>query len=337
MKEVKLIGLTGFHKKQLSVVSAKKILKLISRMNVDYEINEDFFKHKNSKPLEEFKSDIVFSFGGDGAMLSAVRVLSEKEIPLAGINFGKKGFLTSLNQHNFINTLQSMIEGNYEIKSKTRLQAFADGEKLPPALNDVSLSPRKSLTAMDYSVKTKNHFFSDSADGVLISTPTGSTAYSRSLGGPLIDDETKTFLISPINSMLFTSKVIIDDEETIEIKRMRSRWKTEVVVDGRIRHALENELILEKSKKDAFFAYPTKPSKSSDISKSRFAELTPTAKLIYKLLQFNGHMTQFDLIEETRIPGRTLRRSLELLSEQGHITQKTSAGDKRKKIYYLKS
>lgn len=336
MKKIKLVGITGFHKKQFSVISAKKTIKLISRLNVDYEINESFFKHKSSKPLKDFKSDIVFSFGGDGALLSAVRALSEKEIPLVGVNFGKRGFLTILDQHNFTNTLQSMIEGNYEIKSKTRLQAFADGEKLPAALNDVSLSPRKSVVSMDYSVKTKKHLFNDSADGVLISTPTGSTAYSRSLGGPIIDDETNTFMISPINSMRFASKLVIDDKETIEIKKMRSRWKTEVVVDGRIRCDLENELIIKKSKKDAFFAYPTKTLDSKNVSKNRFAELTPTAKLIYKVLEFNGHMTQFDLINETKLPGRTLRRALELLSEKGFVTQKTSAGDKRKKIYYLK-
>jgi len=201
-------------------------------------------------------------------MLSTVRALSEKEIPLVGINFGKKGFLTVLNQHNFTNNLQSLIEGNYEIKAKTRLQAFADGEKLPVALNEVSLTPQKSVVSMDYFVKTKNHSFNDSADGVLISTPTGSTAYSRSLGGPIIDDETNSFLVSPINSMLFTPKLLIPDDETIEIRRMRSRWKTEVVVDGRMRHPLENELILKKSKKDAFFAYPIKPSDSSDIPKN---------------------------------------------------------------------
>jgi len=337
MKKIKLVGITGFHKKQFSVVSAKKTLKIIDRMNVDYEINEDFFKHKNSKPLDDFKSDIAFSFGGDGAMLSAVRVLSEKEIPLVGINFGRKGFLTVLHQHNFTNTLQSMIEGRYEIKSKTRLQAFADGEQLPAALNDVSLSPQKSVAIVDYSVKTKNHFFNDSADGILVSTPTGSTAYSRSLGGPMIDNETNTFLISPINSIFFASKIVVDDNETIKIKKMRSHWKAEVVVDGRIRHSLENELILKKSKKDAFFAYPTKSPDTSDISKGKFSELTPTAKLICKLLEFNGNLTQSDLIGETQLPGRTLRRSLESLSEKGFVTQKTSVGDKRKKIYYLKS
>lgn len=333
MAKVKTAGITGITKNKPAISAAKKSIKLIEKAGLDYEIDDAFMKGKPQLPIKDFKSDMIFCFGGDGTILATFRKLGEKQIPVLGINFGEKGFLTSLNQQNFMNAIPSILEGNYKLEKRTRLQAFADGEKLPLALNDIALCPVKSVTVLNYSVKTENNFFSDSADGILVSTPTGSTAYSLSLGGPIIEEKTPVLIISPINSLCNTSKVIVNNNEKIEIEKISSKSKCEVILDGFFRHELAKLLEIKKAQKDAILAVPSEIPKISKFSAEKFRELTPTAKLVYKVLEFRKNMTQQGIIAETQLPGRTVRRSLELLLEKNFTIQKQSPGDMRQKIY----
>lgn len=191
----------------------------------------------------ELTSDItaLISIGGDGTMLRAATYVRDKNIPIVGINAGRLGFLATVQQENIEELLQKVIEGNYSISKRSllSLDSKPKNEDLVAvnfALNEVTVS-RKDTTSM-ITIETylnDEYLTSYWADGLIISTPTGSTGYSLSCGGPIVTPSAKSFVITPIAPHNLNARpLIITDDTEIKLKISGREDEYLVSLDSRI-------------------------------------------------------------------------------------------------------
>ena len=178
------------------------------------------FSHRDELP-----SDIAFmlSLGGDGTMLSAVSLLRDSEIPVTGINLGRLGFLASINKENIETALKALMNREYTIQKRTLLSVDAEGLELfggdSFALNDITILKRGSSAMITVSVYLNDELLNAYwADGIIFATPTGSTAYSLSCGGPIILPGSGNFLITPISPHnLNVRPMVISDSDILSV------------------------------------------------------------------------------------------------------------------------
>jgi len=168
--------------------------------------------------------DFMLSLGGDGTMLSAVSILRDSETPITGINLGRLGFLASINKANIEPAINSLLNGEYSIERRTLLSVKAEGMTLfngdSFALNDVTILKRASSAMITVSVYLNEELLNAYwADGIIFATPTGSTAYSLSCGGPIILPGSGNFVITPISPHnLNVRPLVISDNDILAIQ-----------------------------------------------------------------------------------------------------------------------
>lgn len=193
------------------------------------EANVDLCDHCNviatTEELINEKIDFVFTLGGDGTILSAVTLIKDTNIPILGINLGRLGFLAIIEKKNIGNAIDQLLEGRYTIEERSMIQLKGAEELFGDesfALNDFTLHKR------DTSAMIKVHTFIDGsflnsywADGLVVSTPTGSTGYSLSCGGPIVFPNSGNFIITPVAPHDLNARpVVLSDKKelTFEIE-----------------------------------------------------------------------------------------------------------------------
>jgi len=198
------------------------------------------------------KVDFLFSLGGDGTLLDTITLVRDSGIPVIGINLGRMGFLASIPKENIQSVLDSLSSGEYTIDKRTLLRldnAEKSFGKLNFALNEVSIHKENNSSMITIHVWVDDQFLNAYwADGLLISTPTGSTGYSLSCNGPIIFPDLQSFVISPISSHnLSVRPIVIPDTSIIRI-RVEGRDKQYFVgLDSRSTlFDSEDELIVRK-------------------------------------------------------------------------------------------
>ena len=172
---------------------------------------------------EDLKADLLFSIGGDGTILDTVPFVLNSGIPVVGINMGRLGFLSSISKNEIDMAVNSVLTGDYSVEQRTLLELVSPEkvfEDVKYALNELNVirNPEHSLLAIKVFVDDiyLNTYW---GDGILLATPTGSTAYSLSAGGPIIAPNAKNFVITPIATHNLTVRpVVIPDDSTIRIQ-----------------------------------------------------------------------------------------------------------------------
>jgi NAD+ kinase len=162
--------------------------------------------------------DFMFSLGGDGTFLETVTLVRDSGIPVLGVNTGRLGFLSYISQENLSESLDSVFSGKYDIEERMLLKVEASGNVLnvlDVALNEVRIS-KSSGALITIHVKINDEFLSAYwADGLLLSTPTGSTAYNLSVGGPIVVPESNSFVLSPIAPHNLTVRPLVLPDSAI--------------------------------------------------------------------------------------------------------------------------
>ena len=172
---------------------------------------------------EDLKADLLFSIGGDGTILDTVPFVLNSGIPVVGINMGRLGFLSSISKNEIDMAVNSVLTGDYSVEQRTLLELVSPEkvfDDVKYALNELNVirNPEHSLLAIKVFVDDiyLNTYW---GDGILLATPTGSTAYSLSAGGPIIAPNAKNFVITPIATHNLTVRpVVIPDDSTIRIQ-----------------------------------------------------------------------------------------------------------------------
>ena len=166
--------------------------------------------------------DFLFSIGGDGTLLSAVHSLAGREIPVVGINFGHLGFLTTAGRDDFERLVDDLLEGNYTVEPRTLLHVETNPVHTVPfaaALNEVSLHRIDDTSLLRTALYVDQDFVASyDGDGLLVATPTGSTAYSLSCGGPILTPDSGCFVVTPIAvHNLSLRPIIVPDTSTLRL------------------------------------------------------------------------------------------------------------------------
>jgi NAD+ kinase len=284
--------------------------------------------------------DLIISAGGDRGILDYFHKMVTDSAPVLGIyESDSTGFLAQLDVRDLEASLNRVNKGNFEID-----QVFRIAVKVEPVLNDVAVFPSKSATLMEHVLRIDDKtVWRDNSDGLILSTPTGSTAYSMSAGGPLVLQKSQVFVVVSVNSLDNTRRpLIVPNDTTVEVADIVSRYHCEIVLDGGTRMGIKKSLQCSKHQVPAKLIRLS--GNSSVISliakKVRLAEdllsMPPSAKLLLKTLEYEGALGQRDLSTRTMLPERTVRLALRHLLTRGYVKKKTSLRDARQRIYELK-
>ena len=202
------------------------------------------------------ESDIVISVGGDGTFLETARLCLEK--PIIGINTGTLGYLTEISPKNIEMVLKNILEGNYDIENRMMLEGeiikpSGDVIEIPESLNEIAIS-KNTFGVVRFEVAVNEKLINSyTADGILICTPTGSTAYNLSCGGPIVDPGANIMTLTPIapHSILNRSIILSDDSIVdIEITELRKNTTSYALYDGKAIEVFSGDIIrIKKSDK----------------------------------------------------------------------------------------
>lgn len=190
------------------------------------------------------QTDVLIVLGGDGTFLRAARAVTEIDVPLLGINLGKVGFLSKAEAHELETVLEQLRTGRFTLRDRMGLTACVLPAGRPsdawyPALNDIVVA-RGSLARvvrLDVTID-ESHLATFVADGLVVSSPTGSTGYSFSAGGPILDPQSRNIVVTPIAGYLSTIRSIVVSPHQVVRARVVDAHEALVSVDGREDHRI---------------------------------------------------------------------------------------------------
>jgi len=184
-------------------------------------------------------ADLVMSIGGDGTMLFASRLTRETGTPILGINRGRLGFLADVTPDELISSVDNVLAGNFTTDSRllleARLHKTSGEDAVAYALNDIVLQRRETGRMVDFETRVGGQYVNThSGDGLIVATPTGSTAYALSCGGPIIEPQLDAVVIVPVCPHTLTDRpIVISADQSIEVSLLqRDETKAEITVDG---------------------------------------------------------------------------------------------------------
>ncbi|HZI58693.1 MAG TPA: NAD(+)/NADH kinase [Verrucomicrobiae bacterium] len=206
--------------------------------------------------LPSVAPDFVIVLGGDGTLLSTARCVAHADIPILGINLGSLGFLTEVKQEEIEQALADVDAGRCELSLRPMLhcQVQRDGKCVATyeALNEVVLNQSAVARITDFEVRVNGNFVANyKADGLIISTPTGSTAYSLAAGGPILSPDVPGFVITPVASHALTNRpLVVQDTAVIETRILVTREQAFLTVDGQVGTQLDECDVVRCRKSD---------------------------------------------------------------------------------------
>jgi len=257
------IGIYGqfYHKDSETYIQL--ILEVLQKKEVEIVVEEKFLKSinkhkdisKNYSNVSSFKTiddsyDFFLSIGGDGTLLKSVTYVRDLGIPIIGINTGRLGFLATIQKEEIAQSLSKILNGDYYISERSLLSVETnpineDISKLNFALNEVAINRKNTTSMIKIETEVNNkHLTSYWSDGLIVSTPTGSTGYSLSCGGPVIDPSNDSVVITPIAAHNLNARpIVFPDSSTITLK-VSGRGKSHLVsLDSRIATLKNNTII----------------------------------------------------------------------------------------------
>lgn len=319
----------------LNKKSVHHVTNVLSKFNVKvYTIQ--------SSDIDNVDADVVIVIGRDSDVLKILHKLKLPN-PILGVDeLNSPGFLTEVGIDDFTKVVSNLINKEYKIESYLRLKVLVDGVETPHAMNEVALFPKRSAVMLEYKLLIGGEeVWRDCSDGVIVSTPIGSTAYAMSAGGPMLHPHIKSYVIVPVNSLDLTRRsLVVPSSIETEISEISSRSNCEVIIDGIYRKVVEKCIKVIEGNPAFFIKFKTPTSFRERITKKihltqDLMSIPPSAKLVMKVLEYEGPLTQKDIINKTALPGRTVRHALQILISKGMVKRKISLRDLRQAIYYI--
>ncbi len=230
------VGIFGQSNNEITIKYIQQLVELCKQHKVSIVFEENFFKSFSQlledKSVETFSGytdldkdlDFFFSVGGDGTFLRSITFIRDLEIPVIGINTGRLGFLANIQKENISNAFEQIMNGEFTIQHRSLLwvktEEKTDGlSNLSFALNEIAITRKNTASMIKIDTMLDREFLTTYwSDGLIISTPTGSTGYSLSCGGPIISPSSKNIVLTPIAPhSLAVRPLVIPDQTVIEL------------------------------------------------------------------------------------------------------------------------
>lgn len=226
------------------------------------EATVDFRQVGLGKLVDE--AELVISLGGDGTLLTAARALVDKDTPLLGINLGRLGFLADVSFDDFESYLEAVVDGRYTVEERFFIEGrFYDGDRLVStriALNDIILHSYESASMIEYEISSGGDLIHiQRSDGVIVTTPTGSTAYALSGGGPIMHPSLETLAIVPICPHTLSNRpIVLPADQPVEVRLGQDSLLAKVSYDGHSTQIVEqdNRILITRYKEPLTLLHP---------------------------------------------------------------------------------
>ncbi len=257
---MKSIGIIANIKKPQTKEVVESIIQWAKQNKVDFFLDQELsalldYKERLSAREKLWQlCEMIISLGGDGTMLATARAVGEHQIPILGINLGGLGFLTEITSNDLDKTLEKLKQKDFFIEKRMVLETEVEGLKKfdQYALNDVVIDKGVVARLFQMHLYANDEFVcSYSADGLIISTPTGSTAYCLAAGGPIINPETNLIIVSPMCPHTFASRpIVFSKNENLKVVVELAHREAVLTIDGQVAFALKSgsSVLVRKAK-----------------------------------------------------------------------------------------
>jgi NAD+ kinase len=219
---------------------AKYLTKKGLQVFVEDTLADKINVENESVSLQKMKTDAIITIGGDGTILRTCISIPKPEPPILAINMGVRGFLTEVEPKQACDAVDQCLAGKFTVEKCMKLSVRADGTAFPDALNEVLISPDEPAKLLyAHILKDKQPVLNSQADALMVATQTGSTGYSLSAGGPVLDRRVDAYVLTPICSLSVLRSIVFPAEASLTVEVSRPR-KVLVVVDGYYRKLLSS-------------------------------------------------------------------------------------------------
>lgn len=236
----------------------KRLVPWLNQKGYETFIDFDVATTLNSKGYPSSQilelSDVIIVLGGDGTMLSVCRLIGAKEVPVLGVNIGGLGFLTEVQQEEIYNVLKKVLNGECPIEERIMLEAhvYRKNESVVDyvIVNDVVVNKGALARIIDLETYINRDYVTTfRADGLIVATPTGSTAYALSAGGPILYPTLKSIILAPICPHMLTNRpIVLPDDVLIEVVLRSPAEDVFLTIDGQVGFSLDLNDIIEVKK-----------------------------------------------------------------------------------------
>ena len=245
---MKQLVIFGNRYQQDDVAKVKALLAHLVSRGMDIAVEREYLQYLFGNERESDytcfdanqvpDADMALSLGGDGTFLTTVMWVSRQGMPILGLNLGHLGYLTAgcLDEHSTL--IDDVLAGHFRIEERTMLQVSCDGVEIPHpwALNEIAILRHDTSSMLDMETRLRNHELTVyRGDGLIVSTPTGSTAYNMSVGGPILDPTTSCLVLAPISPHSLTMRpLVVRDDSVITVRTHSRASQYEVSIDGEV-------------------------------------------------------------------------------------------------------
>jgi len=262
MTEFKRIGLVGRPDHSGVVDSLQRLLALLATKELTVVLDDITARLIDSSGQQVCKReelsnhcDLVIVVGGDGSMLNVAKYVAADQVPVIGINRGRLGFLTDISPNDIEARVEDVLSGNYHVESRFLLEVAIRREygleSLGCALNDVVLHPGQAAQMIEFELFVDDKFvYSQQSDGLIVATPTGSTAYSLSAGGPIMHPDLNAVVLVPMYPHSLNSRpIVVDGDSEIRlVVAAKGSLQPQLSCDGEVRYTASagDEIVVSK-------------------------------------------------------------------------------------------
>jgi NAD+ kinase len=243
-------------------------IKLITEPSIEHDsVEQDIGCTIPTASRDEMAEqvDLIIVLGGDGTMLSAARMINHKEVPVLGVNFGRLGYLAEFRDEEIVPALEMIFTGDYRVDKRVMLdvEIMRGDEQIGTGrvLNDVVINKAALARIIEIEARFDGLYVNlFRADGLIVSTPTGSTAYNLSAGGPIVYPSMNAVVVTPICPFTMSNRpIVVPDEATIELNLRTDDEEAIVTLDGQTGFPLQTEdrVLIRKSKTTFNIVQPT--------------------------------------------------------------------------------
>jgi NAD+ kinase len=242
----KSVGLVARFDKKKAIKLAEDLAKYLTAKGLEVYVEDTLAEKMDTEQkivsLDRMKTDFIITVGGDGTILRTCVSIPKPETPILAVNMGVRGFLTEVESKQAFKAIDECLKGEFSLEKCMKLSVTADGIKFPDALNEVLITadePAKLLYARI--IKDREPILDCQADALMIATQTGSTGYSLSAGGPVLDPCVNAFVLTPVCALSVFRSVVFPADSSLTVEVLRPR-KILAVIDGCHRQIVGSKL-----------------------------------------------------------------------------------------------
>jgi NAD+ kinase len=296
---------------------------------------------------KDARGDLLIVVGDSAFLITAFHELSDA-VPVLGVGGAGFGVLTEVTVAQFEGAVKRVLAGDYWIENVDRMSCLVGGVERGVALNEAALLASTPGQFVRHTLWVGDEMiWRDRGDGLIVATPTGSTAYALAAGGPVVLANAGVFSVVPICSSDQNKPLVVSQDGRIRVTDVAAPSGVDLVVDGRerVRVGRHEEVEIVRADRPAPFVRLGPKRVSQILGKLKLEreldplhkDAPPSAKFLYKLLEYEGAMTQAEMIRESNLSARTVRNALGYLLAEGIVVKEPSLRDARQDVYNLRT